>query len=111
MWGMSRKRVNKVKAVRIALCTFRVPLLHLTLGPGNSFSSVSQPPPQRKSPRKTEQIGRERPHYLAVNPPKSFVWVAPACCKHQCHDKSVINQAVAPLAPCPSRTREKDRIP
>jgi hypothetical protein len=23
MWGMSRKRVNKVKTVRIALCTFR----------------------------------------------------------------------------------------
>ena len=109
--NVSRKRMNKVKTVRITLCTFRTATSSSNARPREFILKRF---PTTTSAKVTAQNRANRaggPHYLAVNPSKSFVWVAPACCKHQCHDKSVINQAVAPLEPCPSRTREKDRIP
>jgi hypothetical protein len=70
-------QTKRVKKVRITLCTFRTAISSPHARPTEFVLKDLQGPRQRKLPRKIGQIGRERPHFLAVNPPKSFVGSLP----------------------------------
>jgi len=69
--------VTKVKKVRITLCTFRTATSSPDARPTEFVLKRLQRPPLRKSPRKKGQIGRERPHFFADDPPKSFLGSLP----------------------------------
>jgi hypothetical protein len=65
-------QTKPVKNVRITLCTFKL----ATSSPDAQRTELVlkdlRKPNPRNLPHKTGQIGRERPHFFAVNPPKSF---------------------------------------
>jgi len=52
-------------------------LLHPTLALRNLFSKICKDCPIQKSPHKKVRNGRERPHFLADDPPKSSVGSLP----------------------------------
>src|SRR6266849_5657717 len=74
---VARIRTKQVKKVRTTLCTFRTATSSPDAWPAEFVLKDLQRPPPRKSPRKKGQIGRERPHFFAVNPPKSFLGSLP----------------------------------
>ena len=65
-------QTKPLKKVRIALCTFKLP----TSSPDARRTELVLKDLRKLNPRnlqrKTGQIGRERPRFFAVNPPKSF---------------------------------------
>jgi hypothetical protein len=69
--------MNQVKKVSNTLCTFRTATSSPDLRSTEFVSNYLQRLPLRKSPRKKVQIGRERPHFFADDPPESSVGSLP----------------------------------
>jgi hypothetical protein len=65
-------QTKPVKKVRITLCTFKLATSSPDARRRELVLKDLRKPNPRNLPRKTGQIGRERPHFFAVNPPKSF---------------------------------------
>ena len=70
-------QTKQEKKVRITLCTSRPATSSPNARPTEFVLKDLRRPSLRKSPRKTGQIGRERPHFFADEPPKSFVGSLP----------------------------------
>jgi|SRR5712692_8740638 len=73
-----RRSGSPVKMVRNALCTLEPatssPSVHISATLSTNSLDLTCKSHRAQYP----QIGRERPHFLAANPPKNFVRVAPA---------------------------------
>ena len=66
-----------MKKVKNTLCTFKLVTSSPEIRPTEFVLKDLQGPTQRELPRKLGQIRRERPHFFADEPPKSFVGSLP----------------------------------
>ncbi len=71
-------QTKQVKKVRNTLCTFKLATSSPEVRPTEFVLKDLRRLSLRKSPCKLGQIGRERPRFFAVGPPKKCCGVAPA---------------------------------